>query len=199
MGCPHLGQRGSFPCKYPLRLAYSTVDWYIGKLRSIFSAIGRLGDWRRTLLIGNPSSDLSVKQYLKEFTAEQLRASFAPKQGCAAFCWQIAFAFSTHRENVFSSRPSCQLTCLSPPEIKRSSRLFSLLMAEHCGDPGQVKISDTARFSDEWILITFGERLWGMGSATSLACAVTPTQDYALFNSVLFFCLQFDDWMFLKE
>ena len=26
MGCPHLGQRGSFPCKYPLRLAYSTVD-----------------------------------------------------------------------------------------------------------------------------------------------------------------------------
>ena len=98
----------------------------------------------RILLIGNPSSDLLVKQYLKEFTAEQLRASIAPKQAVPPF----AFAFSTHRENVFSSRPSCQLTCLSPPEIKRSSRLFSLLMTVHCGDLGQVKISDTARFPD---------------------------------------------------
>ena len=58
IGCPHLGQRGSFPCKCPLRLAYSTFDSYIGKLRSIFSDIGRQGDCNRTLLIGNPASDL---------------------------------------------------------------------------------------------------------------------------------------------
>ena len=57
----------------------------LGKLRSIFSAIGRLGDWCRTLLIGNPSSDLPVKQHLKEFTAEQLRASIAPKQAVPPF------------------------------------------------------------------------------------------------------------------
>ena len=148
MGCPHLGQRGSFPCKYPLRLAYSTFDWYIGNLRSIFSAIGRLGDWRRILLIRNPSSDFVSKavpqRVLRWATPGQLRS----QAGCAAFCWHIAFAFSTHGENVFSCRPSCQLTCLSPPEIKRSSRLFSLLMTVHCGGLGQVKISDTARFPD---------------------------------------------------
>ena len=101
MGCPHLGQRGSFPCKYPLRLAYSTVDRYIGKLRSIFSAIGRLGDWRRTLLIGNPSSDLSVKQYLKEFSAEQLRASFAPKQAVQPFADKLLL-LSRHIEKTSS-------------------------------------------------------------------------------------------------
>ena len=92
---------GSFPCKYPLRLAYSIVDWYIGKLRSIFSAIGRLGDWRRTLLIGNPSSDLSVKQYLKEVTAEQLRASFAPKQAVPPFADKLLL-LSWHVEKTSS-------------------------------------------------------------------------------------------------
>ena len=101
MGCPHLGQRGSFPCKYPLRLVYSTVDWYIDKLRSIFSAIGRLGDWCRTLLIGNPSSDLLVKQYLKEFTAEQLRASIAPKQAVPPFAGKL-FLLSRHIEKTSS-------------------------------------------------------------------------------------------------
>ena len=41
--CPHLGQRGegSFSCQCPFRLAYTTVDSYIGKLRSIFSDIRR--------------------------------------------------------------------------------------------------------------------------------------------------------------
>ena len=68
-----------------MRLAYSTVDSYIGKLRSIFSDIGRQGDWNRTLLFGNPVSDLLVKQYLKEFTAEQLRTSIAPKQAVPLF------------------------------------------------------------------------------------------------------------------
>ena len=43
----------------------------------------------RTLLIGNPSSDLLVKQYLKEFTAEQLRASIAPKQAVPPFAGKL--------------------------------------------------------------------------------------------------------------
>ena len=127
MGCAHLGQRGSFPCKYPLRLASSTVDWYSGKLRSIFSAIGRLGDWYRTLLIGNPASDLSVKQHLKEFTGAQLGPASLPSRLCR-FLLTNCFCFLDKSRNVFSSRPSCQLRFLSPPEIKRSSRLFSLLM-----------------------------------------------------------------------
>ena len=84
-GCPHLGQRGIFSCQCPLRLAYSTVDSYIGKLRSIFSDIGRQGDWNRTLLLGNPAFDLLAKQYLKEVTAEQLRVRITPKQAVPLF------------------------------------------------------------------------------------------------------------------
>ena len=99
----------------------------IGKLRSIFSDIGRQGDWNRTLLIGNPASDLLVKQYLKEFTPEQLRASIAPKHAVPLFADKLLL-LSRHIEKVFSSRPFRQLRCLSPPEIKRSSRLFSFLV-----------------------------------------------------------------------
>ena len=39
-GCAFLGQRGTHSCRCPVRLSYKTVDSYIGKLRSIFHAIG---------------------------------------------------------------------------------------------------------------------------------------------------------------
>ena len=84
-----------------MRLAYSTVDWYIGKLRFIFSAFGRLGDWHRTLLIGNSSSDLSVKQYLKEFSAEQLWACFPTKQAVSPFADKLLL-LSRHIEKTSS-------------------------------------------------------------------------------------------------
>ena len=82
----------------------------IGKLRSIFSDIGRQGDWNRTLLIGNPASDLLVKQYLKEFTPEQLRASIAPKQAVPLFVDKLLL-FSRHIEK------SLLLSSLSPTEM----------------------------------------------------------------------------------
>ena len=44
-GCPYLGRKSISPCQCPLRLAYTTVDSYIGKLRPIFSDVGRQGDW----------------------------------------------------------------------------------------------------------------------------------------------------------
>ena len=50
-GCPHTGKKGLFSCGCPCRLAYSsTVDSYIGKLRSIFAGDGREEDWDCTLL-----------------------------------------------------------------------------------------------------------------------------------------------------
>lgn len=65
-----LGQRNTSSCQCPFRLAYTTVDSYIGKLRSIFNNFGRQGDWNRMFLLGNPATDLKVKQYLKEVTAK---------------------------------------------------------------------------------------------------------------------------------
>ena len=99
----------------------------IGKLRSIFSDIGRQGDWNRTLLIGNPASDLLVKQYLKEFTLSNSGLALPPSR-LYHFLLTNCFCFLDTSKRVFSSRPFRQLRCLSPPEIKRSARLFSFLV-----------------------------------------------------------------------
>ena len=56
------------------------MDSYIGKLRSIFNAIGRDGEWDKRLGLGNPAADKSVKDYIRVVTAEQLRARVTPKQ-----------------------------------------------------------------------------------------------------------------------
>ena len=48
-GCVFLGQRGTHSCGCPVRLSYKTVDCYIGKLCSIFLAIGRDGEWDKRL------------------------------------------------------------------------------------------------------------------------------------------------------
>jgi hypothetical protein len=56
-GCRFLGQRGIHSCPCPLRHSYKTVDSYIGKLRAIFHAIGRDGEWDKRLGLGNPAAD----------------------------------------------------------------------------------------------------------------------------------------------
>ena len=79
-GCQFLGQKRLHPCGCPTRLSYKTVDSYIGKLRSIFHALGRDGAWDRRFCLGNPAADKSLKEYLRVITMEQLRARVQPKQ-----------------------------------------------------------------------------------------------------------------------
>ena len=81
--CRFIGQRGEHSCGRPLRLSYNTVDSYIGKLRSIFQAMWRDGEWDRRLGLGNPAADKSVKDYLRVVTAEQLEPRITPKQTTA--------------------------------------------------------------------------------------------------------------------
>ena len=83
--CEFLGQRGKQSCGCPLRLSYKTVDFYIGKLRSIFHSIGRDGEWDKRLGLANPASDKLVKDYLRLVTAEQLQARVTPKQATPFF------------------------------------------------------------------------------------------------------------------
>lgn len=84
-GCQFYARKGSFPCPCPTRLAFGTVDSLIGKLRTIFNEVGRRGEWDPRLLLGNPATDLSLKQYLKCVTAEQLQAQATPKQATPFF------------------------------------------------------------------------------------------------------------------
>ena len=89
-GCIYLGKKGSFKCGCPLRLSYNTVDSYIGKLRAIFHAVGRRGEWDLRLGLGNPTADSSVKDYLRLVTTEQLQALVTPRQATPLFWGQIS-------------------------------------------------------------------------------------------------------------
>ena len=62
------------------RLAFKTIDSYIGKLRAMFKETGRCGEWNSMLGLGNPAASLEVQKYLKASTEQQLRARITPKQ-----------------------------------------------------------------------------------------------------------------------
>ena len=75
-----IGQQGRHPCGCPQRLCYKTVDSYIGKLRSIFHAEERDGEWDKRLGLGNPAADKSVKNYLGVVSAEELQPESHPSR-----------------------------------------------------------------------------------------------------------------------
>ena len=65
-------------CDCPKRLAAGTVDSYIGKLRSIFNKLGRVG-------MSNPLSHPTIKEYLKFVTEEQAQQPLRPRQDVPLF------------------------------------------------------------------------------------------------------------------
>ena len=84
-GCPDSKLQSTAKCKCPKRLAYKTIDSYIGKLRAIFKEAGHCGDWNLLLGLGNPAASLEVQKYLKASTEEQLQAHITPKQAVPLF------------------------------------------------------------------------------------------------------------------
>ena len=66
-------------CNCPKRLAAGTVDSYIGKLRSIFNKLGRVG-------MSNPLSQPTIKEYLKFVREEQAQQPLRPRQAVPLFC-----------------------------------------------------------------------------------------------------------------
>ena len=103
-GCSFLGQRRIQSCECPVRLSCKTVDSYIGKLRSIFHASGRDGEWDKRLGLGNPAADKSRKDYLRLVTAEQLQARVTPKQATPFFVDKLA-QLSVHLQCALNNAP----------------------------------------------------------------------------------------------
>lgn len=62
-GCLFLGQKGVSACGRPMRLSFKTIVSYVGKLRGIFSALGRDDEWDARLRLGNPAVDKRVRDY----------------------------------------------------------------------------------------------------------------------------------------
>ena len=88
-GCPDSHLQSAAKCKCPKRLAFKTIESYIGKLQAIFKETGRCGEWNFLLGLSNPAASLQVHKYLKASTEEQLRARITPKQAVPLFFAQI--------------------------------------------------------------------------------------------------------------
>ena len=142
-GCRFLGQRVKHTCACLLRLSYNTVDSYIGKLRSIFHAIGRDEEWDKRLGLGNPAADKSVKDYLRVVTAEQLRARITPRQATPFFVDKLT------QLSLFLERRLAQ--CITPLQsfiIARGQAYFktAFFSGDRPGDLGQVKVAEILHF-----------------------------------------------------
>ena len=146
-GCLFLGQRGVHPCGCPLRLSFKTVDSYIGKIRSIFSAIGRDGEWDRRLGLGNPAADKLVKDYLRLVTSEQLQARVTPKQA-TPFLVNKLVQLALHLDQMAQS-PGISL--IDKYLVARDQAYFKAVFfsGDRPGEMGQVKVPEILRFPND--------------------------------------------------
>ena len=87
--CVNAPNQDASDCGCPKRLAFKTVDSYIGKLRAIFNEAGRSGQWNSMLGFGNPAASSPVQGYLKAVSEEQLRAHIVPKQAVPFFLLKL--------------------------------------------------------------------------------------------------------------
>ena len=156
-GCSFLGQRGTHSCGCPVRLSYKTVDSYIGKLRAIFHANGRDGEWDTRLGLGNPAADRLLKDYLRLVTAEQLQARVTPKQATPFFVDKLT-QLSLHLQTKLTTE------ALSPMQrfiVARDQAYFkcAFFSGDRPADLGRVKVQEILRFpNDDGLLFN---HVWG--------------------------------------
>ena len=185
--CIYLGKKGSFKCGCPLRLSYNTVDSYIGKLRAIFHAVGRRGEWDLRLGLGNPAADSSVKDYLRLVTTEQLQARVTPRQATPFFVDKLA-RLAKYLDQCIQSGASTPLQhfIFARDQAYFKSVFFS---GDRPGDMGQVKVPEILRFpNDDGLLFNhvWGKTLrdgdsnvFGIGrNSNSTICPVRAIEEY---------------------
>ena len=154
--CPFLGQRGKHQCGCPLRLAYTTVDSYIGKLRAIFQSVGRDGEWDKRLSLGNPAAAPLVKLYLKVVTAEQLQARVTPKQATPFFVSKLTQLAEHLQTALHNAKTNLDRFILARDYAYFTTTFFS---GDRPGDLGQLKVPGILRFpNDDGFLFN---HVWG--------------------------------------
>ncbi len=156
-GCPHLGKHGVSACSCPRRLAYSTIDSYIGKLRAILHSAGRQGEWASAFSLGKPAAAVQVKHYLKAVTAEQLQARKTPKQANPLFLPKL----HTHARHITSKMQSTDISASALYILARDQAVLKTLFfgGDRASDLGNVKTSEILRFpSDDGLLFN---HVWG--------------------------------------
>ncbi len=140
-----------------MRLSFNTVDSLIGKIRAIFAAIERQGEWESSLQLGNPASALEVKSYLKAFTAEQLQARVTVKQAVPLFLLKLHSLARFFSRKMNSPGISAQeLYIVARDQAFLKTLFFS---GDRGSDLGNVKTPEILRFpSDDGFLFN---HIWG--------------------------------------
>lgn len=155
--CQFFARKVLFSCPCPTRLAYGTVDSLIGKLRAIFNEFGRRGEWDPRLLLGNPATDLSLKQYLKAVTAEQLQAQATPKQATPFFVNDLSqLSLFIDRKMQSGNISPIDMFVLLRDQVYFKASFFS---GDRPGDLGQVKTPEILRFPNNDGLLF--NNVWG--------------------------------------
>ena len=176
--CQFFGLQGKQTCNCPTRLSAGTVDSLVGKLRSIFNALGRTGDRDDRFGSGNPASHLCVKQYLKSIQSEQSQARVSPKQATPVF-------FDKYKKLVYHLRQLLLGNNISPSEryiYARDLAFFSLdfFSGDRASDLGRIKTVDVLKHPDGSSLL-FHQRVGKtLRGKTSRAFAVKQTANPAI-------------------
>jgi hypothetical protein len=126
-------------------LAYTTIDSYIGKLRAIFQAIGRDGEWDTRLGLGNPAAD-RTKNYLKLITAEQLQARVTPKQATPFFVSKLTQLAGYLQSTLETSKTNIERFIVARDLAYFTTTFFS---GDRPGDLGQIKVPEILRFPND--------------------------------------------------
>ena len=92
-----MGKKGKFPCGCPFRLAVSTVQSILGKLKAIFALYGKGQVWDAGEGKGNPVESPSVRKYVKALQLEQSRSHVSGKTGNTVIYWEIKAGRIFHR------------------------------------------------------------------------------------------------------
>lgn len=87
--CCYLGQKGSFSCSCPKRLASNTVEGILNQLVNIFDDLGFGRDYDIISGTGNPAAARIVKEYLKLIRIEQAKSHVLPKQAKPIFLTKV--------------------------------------------------------------------------------------------------------------
>ena len=176
--CQFFGLQGKQTCNCPTRLSAGTVDSLIGKLRSIFNALGRTSDRDDRFGSGNPASHLCVKQYLKSIQSEQSQARVSPKQATPVF-------FDKYKKLVYHLRQLLLGNNISPSEryiYALDLAFFSLdfVSGDRASDLGRINTVDVLKHPDGSSLLFHQRVSKTLRGKTSRAFAVKQTDNPAI-------------------
>lgn len=154
--CPNFGDKKKSSCSCPRRLAFSTVDSMIGKLRSIFAQMGRTLDDASLPGYGNPAASMKVKKYLTSMREEQLGARSPPSQAQPFFLEDLAVL----SEQIVK-------------RLKQKSNTPTLFF---------IYTRDQAFFKIQFFA---GDRAGDLGRTKTMEVLFSPNKDTLLFNHML--------------